>query len=94
MDNRTPRAGAKLAAPLLVIAAIAVVIVFDPFGSLVGRVDLSWVSLPDLPETPGWLRFLIGPGKLIVLGVIVVLVWAGESERRRRSAADDGDGGR
>jgi hypothetical protein len=39
------------------------------------------VSLPDLP---GWPRFLLDPGKRIILTAIFALTLVGESERRKR----------
>ncbi|MDP2711491.1 MAG: hypothetical protein Q8O56_09755 [Solirubrobacteraceae bacterium] len=83
--NDMPNHLAKLLAPILVVAAIAVVIVLDPLGAIAGSIDFSWMSLPDMP---GWLRFigdLPGPGLLLV---IVALVALGELGRRSRD--DDG----
>ncbi|MEA2148891.1 MAG: hypothetical protein QOD69_721 [Solirubrobacteraceae bacterium] len=42
------------------------------------------ISLPDLP---GWLHFLIGPGKLIILAAVFALAAIGET--RRRKGRDD-----
>lgn len=96
-DDHHPKpsraAAAKVAGPLLFLAIVMVVLVFDPLGHLA---QSAWGVLPDLPDLPGfpdiprWLRFLIGPGKLIVIAVIFLLVAWGEAERRRRSDRDDG----
>ena len=98
--HKHPRArAAKVAGPLLFVAIVIVVLVFDPLGHLAQSAwgllpdlpDLpNLPDLPDVPDIPGWLRFLIGPGKLIVIAVIALLVAWGESERRRRSDRNDG----
>ena len=90
---------AKIAGPLLFLAILTVVLVFDPLGHLAQSAwgalpdlpDLPGLpDLPDLPDIPGWLRFLIGLGKLIVIAAIALLVAWGEGERRRRSDRNDG----
>ena len=78
---------AQAATPILVIAAIVVVIVWDPLGSLVGMIDLSWLSLPDMPGWLRWIHELPGPGFLIIIFVLLAL---GEAGRRRKG--EDGDG--
>ncbi len=91
---------AKIAGPIVAIAILIAVLVFDPLGHLAQAAwsvlpefpdGLNLADLPDLPDIPRWLRFLIGPGKLIVIAVIALRVAWGEGERRRRS--DRGDGG-
>jgi len=74
---------AKLVTPILVIAAIAVVIIFDPLGELVGSLGLGSIGLPDMPGWIDWIRDLPGPGLLIVIVVLVVL---GEWGRREKTA--------
>jgi hypothetical protein len=73
---------AKLARPILVIAAIAVVIVFDPLGELAGSVGLGSIGLPGWID---WIRDLPGPGLLIVIVALIVL---GEWGRREKNAED------
>ena len=77
---------AQVATPLLVIAAIVVVIVFDPLGSLVGVIDFSWISLPDMPGWIRWIGDLPGPGLLIIIFVLIAL---GEAGRRRTGDSTD-----
>ena len=79
----TTGALAKLVTPILVIAAIAVVIIFDPLGELVGSLGLGSIGLPDMPGWIDWIRDLPGPGLLIVIVVLVVL---GEWGRREKTA--------
>jgi len=80
----TARPAAKLVTPILVIAAIAVVIVFDPLGELVRSLDIGAIGLPDMPGWIDWIRDLPGPGLLIVIVVLVVL-----GEMGRRATGDD-----
>jgi len=82
--ERASRIAVKfLVAAILVVAA-------NVLARLVAlpHIDLPSISLPDLP---GWLAFLLGPGKYIILAVILVLAVVGESERRR-SSDEAGDG--
>jgi hypothetical protein len=48
---------------------------------------LSGMNAISIPDVPGWLHFLLGPGKLIILAVIFALALVGESERRKRNGA-------
>ncbi len=64
----------KLAGSAVGVAAVAALILIDP---------LAATDLPDLPDVPGWVAFLIGPGKLILLVLAGVLAWLAESARRR-----------
>ena len=75
---------AQVATPLLVIAAIVVVIVFDPLGRLVRAIDFSWISLPAMPGWIDWIGDLPGPGLLIIIFVLIAL---GEAGRRRKGDA-------
>jgi hypothetical protein len=77
------RSTAKLLTPILVLAAIAVVIVFDPLGELVRSLGLGSLGLPDLPGWVDWIRDLPGPGLLVVIVVLVIL---GEWGRREKDA--------
>jgi hypothetical protein len=61
-----------LAGAALVLAAVAAIVIWDPFGSLVRSLDLSG-SLPDVPDVPKWLLFLVGKGKLILIAAAVLL---------------------
>ncbi len=94
-DNAVKRSSAgslaKVVTPILVIAAIAVVIVFDPLGELVRSLGLGSIGLPDMPDMPGWIDWigdLPGPGLLIVIVMLVVL---GEWGRREKDADDSED---
>jgi len=80
------RRTAQVATPLLVIAAIVVVIVFDPLGNLVGMIDFGWISLPDMPGWIQWIGDLPGPGFLIIIFVLIAL---GEAGRRRKGDSTD-----
>jgi len=83
-EDATPRTAwpaTKLVTPILVIAAIAVVIVFDPLAALADGIGLDTIGLPDMPGWLDWIRDLPGPGLLIV---IIVLVLLGESGRRAK----------
>ncbi len=65
----------------VVVAVVAVVVVWDPFGGVV-----RWAAgvLPDPPwfnGLPQPLAFLLGPGKLLLLVAVLVLA---DALRRRR----------
>jgi hypothetical protein len=84
MDDNAPHdrreRAAKAAGKVLFVAALIAVAFLVPLPNL--DIDLPvWLSPPDLP---GWLRFLLGPGKLLVLAVIVLLVVLEQADRRRR----------
>ncbi len=79
---------AKLVRPMLVIAAIAVVIVFDPLGELVASLDIGSIGLPDMPGWIDWIRDLPGPGLLVVIVVLVVLGEWGRREKRADAPED------
>ena len=81
--DRRKRA-AQVATPMLVIAGIVVVIVLDPLGNLVGTIDFSWISLPDMPGWIQWIGDLPGPGFLIIIFVLIAL---GEAGRRGKAQA-------
>jgi len=78
--DRRKRA-AQIATPLLVIAGIVVVIVFDPLGNLVRAIDLGGISLPEMPGPIRWIGDLPGPGFLIIIFILIAL---GEAGRRRK----------
>ena len=42
----------------------------------------------NLPELPGWLRFLVHPGRLVTLAVVVLV---GALEHARRDKRKEGD---
>jgi hypothetical protein len=86
--NRSTGLTARLVTPILVIAAIAVVIVFDPLGELVRSLDIGSIGLPDLPGWIDWIRDLPGPGLLVVIVALIVL---GEWGRREKRADGPGD---
>jgi hypothetical protein len=82
----------KLAVAALVLAAAAAILIWDPFAGLVRSLDLPG-SLPDVPDVPKWLLFLVGKGKLILITVVVVLVAAGRRHARRRRNSGTGVSG-
>jgi hypothetical protein len=62
----------KLAVAALVVAAVAAVVIWDPLVSLARSLDLpESISVPDVPDLPKWLTFLLGKGKYILIAVIV-----------------------
>lgn len=67
--------------------ALAIVLV----NVILNAVALPHIDLPELPDFPGWLGFLLGTGKVIVIAVIIVLAVIGEELARR--GGDDGDTG-
>jgi hypothetical protein len=84
-DAQPPhRRAAKVAGQALVAALAIAAFLLLPLP----HIDLPAISLPDLP---GWLEFLLGPGKLVILAVVVVLAALGETERRRRRETDDAE---
>ncbi len=67
----------KLAVAALVVAAVAAVVIWDPILGLVRSLDLPRsIPLPDVPEIPWWLKFVIAKGKYILIAIIVTLVAA------------------
>jgi hypothetical protein len=75
----------KLALAAVVLAAVAAVVIWDPILSLVRSLDLPGsITLPDVPDLPNWLTFLLGKGKVILIAVIVAMA-AGRSVRREKS---------
>ncbi len=73
----------------MVVAIVAVVILWDPVGALVAWLPLPDLSglpdLPDLPDRPGWLRVL-APGRILLL-----LALAGAFAEWRKARREDGD---
>jgi hypothetical protein len=71
-------------------SAVAIAIVIGAFL----LIPVPHLGLPDAvrdlpdwvrpPHLPGWLRFLLGPGKLVVLAVIAVLLALSDHHRNRR----------
>jgi hypothetical protein len=80
----------KLAVAAFVLAAVAAILIWDPSAGLVRGLDLP-DSLPDVPDVPKWLLFLVGKGKLILIAVIVALVAAGRWHARRRRNSGTGE---
>jgi hypothetical protein len=74
----------KLAVAALVLAAVAAVVIWDPIAAVVRNADAS-VALPDVPDVPKWLIFLLGKAKYILLAVIVLSLVA--ARRRPPSRA-------
>jgi hypothetical protein len=71
----------------IVLVVVAVVVVWDPLGGVVRTIaeavpDPPWLGGLDLPQP---LRFLLGPGKLLLL--VAALVLADALRRRRRRDA-------
>jgi hypothetical protein len=74
----------KLALAAVVLAAVAAVVIWDPILSLVRSLDLPGsISLPDVPDLPNWLMFLLGKGKYILIAVIVTMAARRHSRRER-----------
>jgi|SRR5687768_5872666 hypothetical protein len=68
----------------LFVGTVAVIVVWDPIGSLVRAVDLpEWVTLPDLPDVPRWLLWALGKVKFVVIAVVVLVVAIRELRRGR-----------
>lgn len=88
--KRSTGLAGKLVTPILVVAVIVVVIVFDPLAALVRSLDLGSLGLgvPDMPGWLDWIRDLPGPGLLVVIVVLVVL---GEWGRREKDTKDSED---
>jgi hypothetical protein len=64
----------KVAVAAIVLAAVAAVVIWDPILSLARSLDLpSSISVPDIPDLPKWLMFLLGKGKYILIAVIVAM---------------------
>lgn len=87
---------AKAAGLILALAVVVVVLVWDPVGvhvlGPISRIDLpAWMSLPDLPDLPRGLDFLLSWGKFVILAVLVVLASMAGVERRRGSDDDQED---
>jgi hypothetical protein len=70
-----PEVALKLAVAAIVVAAVAAVVIWDPILSLARSLDLPGsISVPDVPDLPKWLIFLLGKGKYILIAVIVAMV--------------------
>jgi hypothetical protein len=76
------KAAGKLLAAVLVITALFLLPLPRHLPQLVAR----WSPLPDLP---GWLHFLLGPGKMLIIAALLVLGGISESQRRRRADRPD-----
>jgi hypothetical protein len=73
----------KLVLSAGVLAAVAAVVIWDPILSLVRSLDLPGsISLPDGPDLPNWLMFLLGKGKYILIAVIVAMAARRHAERQ------------
>jgi hypothetical protein len=49
-------------------------VIWDPILSLARSLDLpASISVPDIPDLPKWLMFLLGKGKYILIAVIVAM---------------------
>jgi hypothetical protein len=78
----------KLALSAGVLAAVAAVLIWDPILSLVRGLDLpGTISLPDGPDLPSWLMFLLGKGKYILIAVIVTIAARRHAERQAGSGS-------
>jgi hypothetical protein len=79
----------KLAVAAIVLAAVAAVVIWDPILSLARSLGLPGsISVPDVPDLPKWLTFLLGKGKYILIAVIVAMAARRRppSKARRREA--------
>jgi len=82
-DNHNP--AAKRFAQLLGIAIVIVIA-----NMLVNALALPHIELPDLPDVPGWIGFIVGKVKLIVLAIVILLAIVGEETARRRGSEGAG----
>jgi hypothetical protein len=74
------------------IGTVVVIVALNLVLRAVGVTDLHLPSLdvPDLPELPGWLRVVLGPGKTIAIGLAIVvgLVLVAVDDHRRGKERD------
>lgn len=70
----------KLAVVALVLSAVAAVVIWDPLAGLARSFEVP-DALPDVPDAPRWLLFLLGKAKYMLLAVIVLAVAGGSSKR-------------
>jgi hypothetical protein len=76
----------KVAVAAIVLAAVAAVVIWDPILSLARSLDLpASISVPDIPDLPKWLMFLLGKGKYILIAVIVAMAARRRSLSKRES---------
>jgi hypothetical protein len=76
----------KLAVAAFVLAAVAAVVIWDPILSLARSLDLPGsISVPDVPDLPKWLTFLLGKAKYILIAVIVAMAARRRPRTRRES---------
>jgi bacteriorhodopsin len=66
---------AAIAGVVLVLAAVAAIVVWDPVGDL--------VRVVDLPDVPRWLLWALGKVKFVVIAAVLLAVAVRELRRRR-----------
>jgi TRAP-type mannitol/chloroaromatic compound transport system permease small subunit len=73
-----------VAAATFFLGAVAVVVVWDPVGSVVRAIDLpEAVSISDLPDLPRWLFWALGKVKFVLIALVVLVALIRELRRRR-----------
>jgi hypothetical protein len=78
--HRADDAGMKRIAPLIVaVIVINVLLRVVPLPD----VDLSWISVPDLP---GWVHTVLRMKNLVLIGIIVTAIAAAIVEDHRKRA--------
>jgi hypothetical protein len=71
---------------ILVLGAVAVVVIWDPIGSVVRAVDLpDAVTISDLPDAPRWLFWGLGKVKFVLIALVVLVAVVRELRRRREA---------
>jgi hypothetical protein len=75
-----------LAGFLVVLGAVAVVVIWDPVGSLVRSVDLpEGISRSDVPDVPRWLLWALGKVKFALIGLVLLVAVVRELRRTREA---------
>jgi hypothetical protein len=83
-DSRARLFLAVVAGGVLILAAAAAIVAWDPIGDLVRAVELpGWVSLSALPDVPGWLLWALGKVKFVVIAAFGLAVAVRELRRER-----------
>ena len=70
-----------VAGAILLLAAVATIVVWDPVGSLVRELDLP--ALSDLPDLPRWLLWALGKVKFFVIVAVALVIVVRELRRAR-----------
>ena len=76
---------------VLVVVLGAAVFFWMPLPDIDLPFDLRLSRPFDVPEPPWWLRwlpFLVGPGKLLLLGIVVAIVTLAQAGKKRSGPGD------